>query len=132
VEAAMGVAKAWLDYLLQWATYASVCIEQPIQAPACRPFWTLAMFAFFGIGALVVLVIAWRVVSYRRKLAAALRAEQERAKVNYDAIAARRWDGDNAISAEIGAGEVERRVREAVEQRRAANKPPSSIIVNKK
>jgi len=92
----MAVAKAWLDYLLQWATYASVCIEQPIQAPACRPFWTLAMFAFFEIGALVVLVIAWRVVSYRRKLAAALRAEQERAKVDHDAIAARRWDADKA------------------------------------
>ena len=57
----MEIVKAWLDYLLQWATYASVCIEQPIQAPACRPFWTLAMFAFFGVGALVVLVIAWRI-----------------------------------------------------------------------
>jgi len=128
----MEVAKAWLDYLLQWATYASVCIEQPIQAPACRPFWTLAMFAFFGIGALVVLVIAWRIVSYRRKLAAALRAELERAEVNHDAIAARRWNGDKAYSAELSAEEVERRVREAVEQRHAANKPPGSIVVDKK
>jgi hypothetical protein len=132
VEAAMDIAKAWLDYLLQWATYASVCIEQPIQAPACRPFWTLAMFAFFGIGALVVLVIAWRVLSYRRKLAAALRAEQARAEVDHDAIAARRWDVDKAYSTELGAEEVERRVREAVEQRHAANKPPSSIVVDKK
>jgi len=128
----MEVAKAWLDYLLQWANYASACIEQPIQAPACRPFWTLAMFALFGIGALVVLVIAWRVVSYRRKLAAALRAEQERAAVDHEAIAARRWDGDKAYSAELGAEEVERRVREAVEQRHAANKPPSPIVVDKK
>jgi hypothetical protein len=128
----MEVAKAWLDYLLQWATYASVCIEQPIQAPACRPFWTLAMFAFLGIGALVVLVIAWRVVSYRRKLAAALRAEQDRAKIDHDAIAARRWDADKAYNTELGAKEVERRVREAVEHRRAANKPPGSVIVDKK
>jgi hypothetical protein len=128
----MAVAKAWLDYLLQWASYALACIEQPIQAPACRPFWTLALFAFFGIGALVVLVIAWRVVSYRRKLAAALRAEQERAKVDHDAIADRRWDADKAYSTELSAEEVERRVREAVEQRHAANKPPGSIVVDKK
>ena len=90
------------------------------------------MFAFFGIGALVVLVIAWRIVSYRRKLAAALRAELERAEVNHDAIAARRWNGDKAYSAELSAEEVERRVREAVEQRHAANKPPGSIVVDKK
>jgi hypothetical protein len=128
----MAVAKAWLDYFLQWATYASICIEQPIQAPTCRPFWTLSMFAFFGIGALVVLVIAWRIVSYRRKLAAALRAEQERAEVDHDAIAARRWDADKAYSTEFGAEEVERRIREAMEQRHAANKSPSSIVVDKK
>jgi hypothetical protein len=128
----MEVAKAWLNYLLQWVSYASACIEQPIQAPACRPFWTLAMFAFLGIGALVVLVITWRVLSYRRKLAAALRAEQKRAEVDHDAIAARRWDVDKAYSTELGAEEVERRVREAVEQRHAANKPPSSIVVDKK
>ena len=90
------------------------------------------MFAFFEIGALVVLVIAWRVVSYRRKLAAALRAEQERAKVDHDAIADRRWDADKAYSTELSAEEVERRVREAVEQRHAANKPPGSIVVDKK
>jgi hypothetical protein len=132
--AAMEVVKAWLDLdYSQWANYASVCIKLPILEPACRPFWTLAISAFFfGIGALVVLVIARRIVSYRRKLAAALRAEQERTTIDYDAIAARRWDGDNATGAELGAEEVERRVREAVEQRRAANQPPSPIIVDKK
>jgi len=128
----MDVAKAWLDYLLQWAAYASVCIGRPIQAPACRPFWNLAMFAFLGIGALVVLVIAWRVVSYRRKLAAALRAEQDRAKIDHDAIAARSWNADKAYSTGLSAEEVERRVREAVEQRHAANKPPSPSRVDKK
>ena len=128
----MDIAKAWLDYLLQWATYASICIQQPNQAPACRPFWALAMFALFGIGALVVLVIAWRVVSYRRKLAAALRAEEKRAEVDHDAIAAHRWDADKVYGTELGAEEVERRVREAVEQRHAANKPPSPINMDKK
>jgi len=128
----MEVAKAWLDYLQQWATYASVCIQQPIQAPACKPFWTLAMFGLFGVGALVVLVVAWRFASYRRKLAAARRAEEKRAEIDHDAIAARRWNADKAYSTELGDEEVERRVREAVEQRHAANKPPSPIIVDKK
>ena len=128
----MEVAKAWLDYLQQWATYASACVGHPVHTPSCRPFWTLAMLAIFGIGTLLVLAIAWRVVSYRRKLAAAHQAEQERARVDHDAIAASRWDGDKAYSAELGTDEVERRVREAVAQRHAANKPDSPIIVDRK
>jgi hypothetical protein len=127
----MEVAKPWLDYLLQWVAYATYCIEQPISAPVCRPFWTLAMFAFIGIGGLVVIVIAWRIVSHRRRLAAALRAERDRAKIDYDAIAARRWDAEKAYNTDLGTDEVERRIREVVEQRQAANKPPGSIIVDK-
>lgn len=127
----MEIAKAWLDYLLQWVAYSTYCIEQPISAPACRPFWTLAMFAFFGIGGLIVIVIAWRIVSHRLKLAAALRAEQERAKIDYAAIAARRWDAEKAYNTDLGTDEVERRIREVVEQRQAANKPPGSIVVDK-
>jgi len=125
------LVKAWLAYLLQWTTYGWYCLEQQMQAPACTPYWTVIMLAFSGTGALIALVFAWKIVSYRRQLAAALRAEQERAKIDHDAIAARRWDADKAYSAELGAAEVERRVREAVDQRHAANKPPSPIIFDK-
>lgn len=127
----MEIAKAWLNYLLQWVNYAWYCVEQPISAPACRQFWTLAMYAFFGIAAVTVVAIIWRIVSYRRKLAAALRAEQEREKIDYDAIAARSWNADKAYSTDLGAAEVERRIREAMELRHAANRPSSTIIVKK-
>lgn len=127
----MELVKAQLTYLLQWTTYGWYCIEQQFKAPACTPYWTAIMLAFSGTGALIALVVAWKIVSYRRQLAAALRAEQERAKIDHDAIAAHRWDADKAYSAELGAAEVERRIREAVDQRHAANKPPSPIILDK-
>jgi hypothetical protein len=135
----MDLVKAWLDYVLQWAAYLvklwavyfSYCTEQPIEAPGCSFFWTVTLSAFLGTGALIALVIVWKVVSYRRKLAVALRAQEERDKVDYDAIADRRWDANKAYSAELGAAEVERRIREAVDQRRAANKPPSPIVLDK-
>ena len=127
----MEVAKAWLDYLLQWVAYATYCIERPISAPACKPFWSLAMLVFLGIGGLIVLATAWRIVSRRGKLAAALRAERERAKIDYEAIAARSWNAEKAYNSNLGTDEVERRIREAVEQRRAANKPPGSIVADK-
>lgn len=119
----MDAPAGWLTDLQQWMTYAAYCIEQPMQAPVCRPFWTWAMIAVFIIGALLSIVVVWKIVSHKLKLAAALKAERQRAHVDTDAIAARSWDGDKAYSAELGGDEVERRIREAVEQRRAASPP---------
>ena len=122
-EADLELAKGWLDVIQQWMTYVSYCAGQPLQAPACKPFWTWVMIALLSCGALTILVIAWKFVSYRLKLAAALRAGEERARVDHDAIAARRWDGDKAYRTELGGEEIEKRIREAVEERRAAHPP---------
>jgi hypothetical protein len=73
--------------------------------------------------ALLLVAVVWKIVSYKIKLAAALKAERQRALIDRDAIAASSWEGDKAYSAELGGEEVERRIREAVEQRRAASPP---------
>ena len=72
----METPAGWLTDLQQWMTYAAYCIEQPMQAPVCRPFWTWAMIAVFIIGALLSIVVVWKIVSYKLKLAAALKAER--------------------------------------------------------
>ena len=120
----MDLAKGWLHVLQQWAAYMGYCIEQPLQVPVCRPFWTWVMIAVLAFVAVICLVAIWKVVTYRIKLAAALKAEEARARIDYDAIATRSWDGDKAYSADLGGDEIERRIREAMEQRRAANKLP--------
>ena len=79
------------------------------------------MLVFFAIGALVILAIAWKIISYRLKLRAALKAQAERERVDYDAIERNRWNGERAYSAELGGEEVERRIREAVNQRQLAD-----------
>lgn len=117
--------------LQQWFAYVSYCAGEPMRAPVCGPFWTWAMIAVFAIGALLLMVAIWKIVSYKIKLAAARRAEQERNRVDSNAIAARSWDGNKAYSASLGGDEIERRIREAVEEQRAANKPPSPIIIEK-
>lgn len=119
----METVTGWLKSLQQWMTYASYCAEQPMQVPVCRPFWTWTMIAVFTVGALLLIAVLWKIVSYKIKLAAALKADRQRAHVDADAIAARSWDGDKAYSAELSGDEVERRIREAVEQRRAASPP---------
>ena len=124
----MELVTAWLIVLQQWVTYVSSCMELPMQAPVCKPFWTWVMIGAFAFSGLIVLVIVWKIMSYRIKLAAALRAEEQRAHVDHEAIAAKRWDGDKAYSAELGDEEVERRIREAVEQRRAASPPFPNLV----
>lgn len=94
-----------------------------MHAPVCKLFWTWTMIAVFTMGALVLVIVVWKIVSHKIKLAAALKAEEQRAHVDRDAIAAKSWDGDKAYSADLGGDEVERRIREAVDQRRAASPP---------
>jgi len=113
----MEIVNGWLKVLQQWVTYISYCVEQPVQTPICEPFWTWAMIGLFAIGVLAAIVIVWKIISYKFKLAAALRAQEERERVDHDAIEAGKWDGDKVYSAELGGEEVERRIREAVNQR---------------
>jgi hypothetical protein len=117
----MQLVTHWLNVLQQWLTYCLYCVGRSIQAPECKPFWTWVMIGFLAFGALVLVVMASKIVSYKFRLAAALKAEEQRARVDHDGIAAGRWDGDKAYSAELGGEEVERRIREVVEQRRAAS-----------
>ena len=117
----MAFLKSLWSILQQWAVYVSYCVEQPIPAPICRPFWTWVIIASFVIGGLLTIAIAWKIASHRRKLAAALRAEQQRARVDHDAIAARKWYGDDVPTGELSSEDVDQRIREAVEQRRAGS-----------
>jgi hypothetical protein len=117
----MATLKSWWNYLEQVFAYASFCIQQPIQAPVCQPFWRWTMIASLALGGLVALVLLWKLISYQLKLAAARKAQAERERVDHDAIAQARWDGDKAFSGELTAEEIERRVREAVNDKRLAD-----------
>jgi hypothetical protein len=61
--------------------------------------------------ALLLVAVVWKIVSYKIKLAAALKAERQRALIDSDAIAASSWEGDKAAHPRSG------------EQRRAASPP---------
>lgn len=125
----MEIVNGWLKILKQWVAYFSYCFEQPIQTPVCKPFWTWVMVGLFVIGAFAAVVIVWKVVSYKLKLAAALRAQAERERVDHDAIEAGKWDGDKAYRTELGGDEIDARVRNAVNEQRVRNRPFKVDIV---
>ena len=126
----MEIVNSWLKVLQQWGAYVSYCFEQPIQTPICKPFWTWAMIGLSAFSALMALVIVWKVISYKRKLAAALRAQAERERIDEDAIEAKKWEGDKAYRTDVySPDEIDGRVRNAVNVHRARNTPFKPDIV---
>ena len=93
--------EGWLGYLL-------ACWNLPMQAPACRPLWYWVMVASLAIGTLLLLWVCWRVVDYRMKLAAAVKAEERRQAIAPPEVMERfKWAGDEGIEP----GEVKPSVR---------------------
>ena len=74
----MEPVKATQVWLTSWWTYADWCLRADYQAPICKPFWTWASIALLALGALLLVWVAASFISYRMKLAAALRAQAER------------------------------------------------------
>lgn len=128
----MQVLEGWWKTLEPYLAYAAQCFPLPMQTPACRPFWTWLMIGSFSLSAVIALAIIWKIVSYRLKLAAALRAQEERDRLPDEATMSRvRWPGDKAYSGELDGEEIDRRIREAVDRRRreeAARKDGSNIV----
>lgn len=132
----MQMLDSWWKALEPFFVYVSYCFPQPIQTPVCRPFWTWLIIGSFAFSALTVLIVIWKIVSFKLKLAAALRAQEERDRMPDDETMSRvRWAGDKAYSGELDGEEIERRVREAVNQRRleeAAKRDKSNIVCTEK
>ena len=81
--------------------------------------------AAFSVALVVALALLWRFVRYRMKLAAALRAQQERERIaDPDTISRYRWVEQDVV-AEGAQGEesIEARIRAALEERRTRNSP---------
>jgi hypothetical protein len=121
VKAAQGFAtRMWV--------YIDWCLHGELQAPVCRPFWTWVSIALLGIGAIAVAWAAWKILSYRMKHIAALRAEAERARVaDEQTMRAFTWEGDNAFPAQDSAEALRLRIKEALTERRNAGTPPPIV-----
>lgn len=74
----MPTTQQLIDWALAWQRYIEACLGLPIATPNCRPVWEWVMIAGFTIGGLLLAWVIWQFISYRLKLAAALRAQAER------------------------------------------------------
>ncbi|MDH3288855.1 MAG: hypothetical protein OEP48_14190 [Betaproteobacteria bacterium] len=109
----------------QWFAYLSACFELPMTAPICRPAWTLAAIGSAAIAGVLTLWLLWRLIDYKLKLRAALRAQAERDRIDHEAIAHTQWIGDTAYHAELSEEEVRRRIAEGLEAHKTNAAPIS-------
>jgi hypothetical protein len=115
------------DLINPWWTYFNYCFsDNPISA-TCAPFWERIIFGVIALGVIAVLCGVFKYFSYRRKLAAAIRAQEERDAIDEEAIRDQIWNGDKAFQAELAGEEIERRVRAGIEQRRRDARSPPQV-----
>ena len=124
----MTVIDAGQQWFAQWFAYLAACLDLPMTAPVCRPFWIWIVIATSGLAVSLALWLLWRIISYKLKWRAALRAQAERDKINYEEIERVKWVGDSAYQGDLSVEEIEKRISDAI----AANKgqtPPNPATV---
>ena len=117
-------------FVASWWAYIDFCLDADLQAHVCRPFWTWVTIALIAIGALVLLWVAVKLVSYRLKLRAALNAEAQRMAIaDPDPVDSHRqsWKGDSAYQELLSTEEVRRKIKETLAERENEGKPPKVV-----
>lgn len=110
---------------MQLIDYLSMCIGLPMSAPACHSLWETVMYASATIGLLLAGWFIWKLIDQKRKLAAALRAQQERERIA-DAATMRQhtWTGPADIAADVTDPHLAKKIRQELEQQRMKNLRP--------
>ena len=128
IEPAWEPLANWWTSISHWWTYSKGCLDADILTPACQPFWAWTIGAVLVVAVLVLAWILVKLISYMMKLAAARKAEAERAKVADEAtIRAHAWEGDSAYQVDVSAEDLQRRIKDALVSRANEGRPPPVV-----
>lgn len=83
-------------YWDQVTGYLMACRDLPWSATACRPLWSWVATGSMAVGALCVLWAVWKVIDYKIKYRAAVKAEEHRQYIPPpEEMEKVRWIGDD-------------------------------------
>lgn len=106
----------------RWVDYLGMCATLPMSAPACHSLWETVMYASAATGILLAGWFVWKLIDYRMKLAAALRAQAERESVaDPDTMHEHAWVEPADIAADVTDPHLAKKIREELEQQRRKN-----------
>lgn len=110
---------------MQLLDYLGMCATLPMSAPACHGLWEYVMYASYCIGVLLAGWFVWKLVDQKQKLAAALKAQQEREKTASPAVMRQHsWTDPADIAADVTDPHLAKKIRQELEQQRLKNLRP--------
>lgn len=113
----------WLQMFERWLDTIGLCGTLPMSAPACHPFWQAVMYASAAIGIVLAGGFIWKLVDFRMKHAAALRAQRERERVAGEAEMRAHTRVEPAdIAADVTDPHLAKKIRRELERQRRENR----------
>ncbi len=110
---------------MQLIDYLGMCAILPISAPACYSLWQTVMYTSAAIGLSLAGWFIWKLIDHKQKLAAALRAQQDREKVAEPAVMRQHTRTEPAdIAADVTDPHLAKKIRAELEQHRLKNLRP--------
>lgn len=118
----------------RWTDWMLMCSGLPMTAPACIPLWEWVMYGSATAGAMLVLWSLWRILDYRLKYAAAIRAQLERERVaEPEVMAQHRFKEAGDVTEEVTDPKLAEKIRAELERQklerltgRPMAKPPAA------
>lgn len=108
-----------LQMLDRWVQWLQMCIGMPMTAPVCRPMWEWVIYIGFAVGGLTLLWVLWKVIDYKLKYAAAIRAQMERDRIaDPDEMANHRYKEVADIEADVTDPHLAEKIRSELERQR--------------
>ena len=121
----MGGAQSISQTTSAWWQFFDYCFNVDPASTICQPFWDKAIGTFIVFGFVLVAYGVWKIWDYRRKYAAALRAQWLREQVDEVGIKEAQWAADKVYEPDVPDDELLERIRAGLAARkREASQAP--------
>ena len=106
------------QWLIKAPAYVLSCWSLPMTAPVCQQFWYWVMIASFVIGMWILVAIVWKVMGDTMRMRRLRRMMAEREARTPQEIERAKWIGDNAYPSDVPPEDLERHIRDGLDQHR--------------
>jgi hypothetical protein len=113
------------QYWSQVTGYLTACWDLPWAATVCQPLWSKVALSAIAAGALLILWAIWKVIDYKLKYRAAIKAEEQRQYIpppeEMDKI---KWRGDHnpLMPIEQADADMTAKIRDEIERKKLEEK----------
>ena len=124
---AIEILQQYWEQIKRLWVYIGYCADNDIRTPVCRDFWMWTAYVSLGLGVLIVVIIAKKILReqleyYRNRK----RLEARNIVADAETIEEAKWKGEDSSDVELSQEELAERMRAAMKilARQASPAPP--------